>query len=292
MSIDLVFVTGISGAGKSTTLKMMEDMGYYCVDNLPISLIDKFVGLSADNEEGKLSRVAMGVDIRSRDALPEIQSVFEGIRASGVDYRILFLDADDKTLIKRYKESRRNHPLAEGTRLESGIERERGQLAFLKKQADYIIDTSRLLTRELRAELEKILMERGEFKSLTITVLSFGFKYGIPADADLVFDVRFLPNPFYVTDLRELTGRDAPVRDFVMEYDVAREFTDRLVEMIRFLIPNYSEEGKTQLVICLGCTGGRHRSVTLAEELYSRLSGSSEYGLRVEHRDIPKDQER
>ena len=287
MSVELVFVSGISGAGKSTALKMMEDMGYYCVDNLPISLIDKFVELSLEGAEGRLHRIAMGVDIRSGEALQDIRSVFEGIRELGVDYRVLFLDADDRTLVKRYKESRRTHPLAVSERLEIGIEQEREALEFLRRQADYIIDTSQLLTRELRVELEKIFIEDSEFKSLMITVLSFGFKYGIPADADLVFDVRFLPNPYYVPELRDLTGRDSAVRDFVMQFAEAQTFTEKLVDLIRFLIPNYIEEGKTQLVISVGCTGGLHRSVTLAEELYEKLKGSSEYGIRIEHRDAP-----
>ena len=291
MSVELVFVTGISGAGKTTALKMMEDLGYYCVDNLPISLIGKFVELSVEGAEGRLNRVAMGVDIRSGESLKDIRSAFDGIRNLGVDIRVLFLDADNRTLIKRFKESRRSHPLAAADRLESGIEMEREALAFLKKEADYIIDTSQLLTRDLRVELERIFIEDSEFKSLMITVLSFGFKNGIPADADLVFDVRFLPNPYYVPELRDLTGKDSAVRDFVMQFEVARQFTEKLVDLIRFLIPNYIEEGKNQLVITVGCTGGRHRSVTLAEEVFEKLKGSSDYGLRIEHRDITADAE-
>lgn len=289
MALQLVFVTGMSGAGKSTALKMLEDMGFFCVDNLPISLIEKFVQLTADGEEGSINRVAMGVDIRSGEKLADLQKVLNTLKSEDTDYSILFLDCNNRTLIKRYKETRRTHPLARGGRVESGIIEERKRLSFLKEEADYIIDTSQLLTRELRIELEKIFIKDSNFRSLIITVLSFGFKYGIPADADLVFDVRFLPNPFYVPELKELTGKDAPVHDYVMKNQVAQTFTDKLVDLIRFLIPHYIEEGKTQLIIAVGCTGGKHRSVTLAEELYHRLGSSETYGLRIEHRDIEKD---
>jgi UPF0042 nucleotide-binding protein len=173
--------------------------------------------------------------------------------------------------------------------VQDGLRKEREAVGFLKKDADYILDTSQLLTRDLKTELEKIFIQDQDFRSLMITVLSFGFKYGIPADSDLVFDVRFLPNPYYVPELKELTGKDRPVHDFVMQYEVSGQFIDKLEDLIRFLIPNYIEEGKTQLVISIGCTGGRHRSVTLAEELFSRLKDSHEYGIRIEHRDIQKD---
>lgn len=288
MALDLVFVTGMSGAGRTTALKIMEDLGFFCVDNLPIPLIGKFVQLTREGEEGKIHRVAMGIDIRSGDDLPELQPIFEELRQEGVLCRILFLDADDRTLIKRYKETRRKHPLAGQGRIEGGLEQEREKLRFLKESADYILDTSQLLTRELRAELERIFVEQEDFRSLMISVLSFGFKYGIPADSDLVFDVRFLPNPYYVTEIREFTGKEAPIRDFVMKYDECRQFVDKLVDLIRFLIPYYIREGKNQLILSIGCTGGRHRSVVLAEELYRRLSDGKEYGIRIEHRDMDK----
>lgn len=284
-----VIVTGMSGAGKSTALKMLEDMEYFCVDNLPVPLIDKFVQLIKDSASGEIERVAIGVDIRSGRSLDELKAVLEKISFSGIESEILFLDADDTALVRRYKETRRSHPLAGAGRVDDGIQKERERLQFLKEYADYILDTSKLLTRELKAELEKIFVENRTFKNLMVTVLSFGFKYGIPQDADLVFDVRFLPNPYYLENLRPLSGNDRPVSDYVMGFEAAHVFSDKLEDMIRFLIPNYILEGKTQLVIAVGCTGGKHRSVTLANELYRRLGENDTYGIRVEHRDIEKD---
>ena len=203
-------------------------------------------------------------------------------------YEILYLDASDAVLVKRYKETRRSHPLARGDRVDKGIAEERIKMAFLKKHADYIMDTSQLLTRELNQGLNRIFVQNQEFKSLVITVLSFGFKYGIPNDCDLVFDVRFLPNPFYIEGLRNKTGNDAEVQDYVMGFDLAHQFLDKLTDMVEFLIPNYVLEGKNQLVIGIGCTGGKHRSVTLADRLYERMKSRSEYGLKIEHRDITR----
>ncbi|MDD3277562.1 MAG: RNase adapter RapZ [Lachnospiraceae bacterium] len=284
-----VIVTGMSGAGKSTALKILEDAGYFCVDNLPISLIYKFACLTLDGEEGQIQQVALGVDVRSGESLQDMQAVLERMAIEGISYEILFLDSSDEVLVKRYKETRRSHPLAGKGRVDEGIQKERTRLVFLKKQADYIVDTSQLLTRELKVELNKIFVEGCEFNSLMITVLSFGFKYGIPSDADLVFDVRFLPNPYYVDGLRPMSGLDTPVRDYVMKSETAQIFADKLEDMIHFLVPNYIAEGKNQLVIAVGCTGGKHRSVTLAQELYHRLSQGEGYGLHIEHRDIEKD---
>ncbi len=284
-----VILTGMSGAGKSTAIKMMEDIGFYCVDNLPIALLEKFVELSDLQQNAELQKVAVGIDIRSGQALEELRSVLDRIGSAGACYEILFLDAEDSVLVKRYKETRRNHPLAGGERVDKGIEEERKRLAFLKERADYIIDTSRLLTRELKAELDKIFVQNQDYKNLFITVLSFGFKYGIPADSDLVFDVRFLPNPYYVEGLRAKTGNDREIQEYVLQFKEAHEFMEKLEDMLNFLIPNYITEGKNQLVISIGCTGGKHRSVTLANELYRRLSGRKEYGLKIEHRDIGKD---
>lgn len=282
-----VVVTGMSGAGKSTALRMLEDMGYFCVDNLPILLIRRFAELACD-PGSEIEKVALGVDIRSGQALGELERTLEEISMEGFRYEILFLDASDHVLVRRYKESRRVHPLARGGRVDKGIEEERLKLAFLKKGADYIIDTSQLLTRELRQELDKIFVQNQKFRNLVITVLSFGFKYGIPNDCDLVFDVRFLPNPFYIEGLRSKTGNDVEVQEYVMGFDLAHEFLDKLTDMVEFLIPNYVMEGKNQLVIGIGCTGGKHRSVTLANGLYARLKGRSEYGIKIEHRDIER----
>lgn len=284
-----VILTGMSGAGKSTAIKMMEDIGFYCVDNLPIPLLEKFVELSELQQNTELQKVAVGIDIRNGQALEELRDVLGRIRGTGASYEILFLDAEDSVLVKRYKETRRNHPLAGGERVDKGIAEERKRLAFLKECADYIIDTSQLLTRELKAELDKIFVQNQDYKNLFITILSFGFKYGIPADSDLVFDVRFLPNPYYVEGLRAKTGNDKEIQDYVLQFDEAHTFLDKLLDMLNFLIPNYIAEGKNQLVISIGCTGGKHRSVTLANALYERLSGKKGYGLKIEHRDIGKD---
>lgn len=284
-----VILTGMSGAGKSTAIKMMEDIGFYCVDNLPIALLEKFVELSDLQQNTELQKVAVGIDIRNGQALTELRDTLNRIKAAGVHCEILFLDAEDSVLVKRYKETRRNHPLSGNERVDKGIEEERKQMAFLKERADYIIDTSRLLTRELKTELDKIFVQNQDYKNLFITVLSFGFKYGIPADSDLVFDVRFLPNPYYVEGLRAKTGNDREIQDYVFQFQEARVFVEKLEDMLNFLIPNYITEGKNQLVIAVGCTGGKHRSVTLANELYRRLSVKKEYGVKIEHRDIGKD---
>ena len=286
-----VVLTGMSGAGKSTALKMLEDMGYFCADNIPVQLISKFAELTVGNITGntEIDKVALGVDIRSGDNLKEMESVFEELQSRGFPYEIMFLDSSDDILIKRFKETRRSHPLSGGERVEQGIAIERNRLAFLKKRADYILDTSQLLTRELKQELENIFVNNREFKSLFVTILSFGFKYGIPTDSDLVFDVRFIPNPYYVDELKGLNGNDKAVQDFCMGFEVARVYIDKLDEMLKFLIPNYIDEGKNQLVISVGCTGGKHRSVTLANELFNRLKDNEQYGIKIEHRDIDKD---
>jgi UPF0042 nucleotide-binding protein len=236
-----------------------------------------------------VSKVAVGIDVRNGSGIDEIPQTLEQLRQKNFPYEILFLDAEDEVLVKRYKETRRNHPLAGSERINKGIVLEREKLQYLKDNADYIIDTSQLLTRELKIELEKIFVQNEDYKNLFITILSFGFKYGIPSDSDIVMDVRFLPNPYYVDGLRAKTGNDKEIQDYVMQFPEANEFIDKLDDMIKFLIPNYISEGKNQLVISIGCTGGKHRSVTLANELYKRLSGCNDYGLKIEHRDIGKD---
>ncbi len=284
----LVIVTGMSGAGKTVALKMLEDMGYYCVDNLPIPLMKEFASLLEGNKEKPSDRVALGIDIRSGQDLPQFDNVLKEWQEAGMDCRVLFLDSDDEVLIKRYKETRRNHPLAGMGRIDHGIAKEREKLAFLKAEADFIIDTSKLLTKDLRQELEKLFLENKSYDNLFITVLSFGFKYGIPADADLVFDVRFLPNPYYVDELKEKTGEDSAVSEYVMRGGTGYQFLTRLYDMIDFLIPNYVQEGKNRLVIAVGCTGGRHRSVTMANALYYHLKAARQLGLKLEHRDMDR----
>ena len=282
-----VIVTGMSGGGKRTALKMLEDMGFFCVDNLPIPLLEKFVELIAmPNKE--ISKVALGLDVRTDQSFSDAENSLEKLKQIGYKYEILFMEASDNVLIKRYKESRRMHPLAsyEGGRVEDGIHKERAVLADMRKRADYVIDTSNLLTRELKVELDRIFLKNEEYNSLMVNVMSFGFKNGIPSDADLVFDVRFLPNPFYIDELKHSTGNDKPVQDYVMSFPEAETFLNKLTDMLLFLIPNYVKEGKYQLVVGIGCTGGKHRSVTLANELYKRLKNKGNYGLTIQHRDV------
>lgn len=287
-----VIVTGMSGAGKSTVLKFLEDVGYFCVDNLPPSLIPKFIDLCS-TPNSNINNVALGVDIRGGMLFGDLSSFLSEIRSDENKHiEILYLDSENEVLLKRYKESRRQHPLnLKGERLIDGIKSERKQLENIKKMADYIIDTSHMLTRQLRTQLSDIFLEEKEFESLMITVLSFGFKYGIPSDADLVFDVRFIPNPFYIDELKPLTGNDVAVRDYVMNCDEAKIFREKLIDLCEFLIPNYIKEGKNQLVIAIGCTGGKHRSVTLANELYNRLKALG-HSVIIAHRDIDKDAKR
>ncbi len=281
-----VIVTGMSGGGKRTAMKMLEDVGFYCVDNLPTSLIEKFVELLwTPNSE--VTKVALGLDVRSDINFGEVEAILEKLQGNGYKFEILFMDASDDALVKRYKESRRVHPLAtDGSRVQDGIARERKILKETKKKADYVIDTSKLLTRELKEELDRIFVQNEEYNSLMVNIMSFGYKYGIPGDSDLVFDVRFLPNPYYIDELKHQTGNDKPVQDYVMSFPETKEFLDKLVDMLNFLIPNYIKEGKYQLVISIGCTGGKHRSVTLANALYEKMKGRKGYGLKLSHRDV------
>lgn len=280
-----VVVTGMSGGGKKTALRMLEDIGFYCVDNLPVELIEKFVELLS-SPQGEISKVALGVDVRADHGFERVPAILWKLKEAGYPLEILYMEADDATLLKRYKESRRMHPLSPDGRIEDGIHKERKILAVIKERADYIMDSSKLLTRDLKEELDKIFVQDEGYLSLMITILSFGYKHGIPQDADLVFDVRFLPNPFYIDELKYLSGSDQPVRDYVMSFPEADVFLDKLQDMTEFLIPNYVREGKSQLVLAIGCTGGKHRSVTLANELYARLKDKKGYGVKLFHRDI------
>ena len=278
-----VIVTGMSGGGKSTAMKMLEDAGFYCVDNMPVALIEKFMELIS-MPDSDVQKAALGLDVRASQSFAEVNDIVTGLRKN-YTFEILFLEASDNVILKRYKETRRVHPLSIEGDLMSGIKRERERLSSIRAQSEYVIDTTNLLTRELKAELDRIFVQNQDYNSLMINVMSFGFKHGIPQDADLVFDVRFLPNPFYIDDLKQKTGLDKEVQDYVMSFKEAHVFLDKLTDMISFLIPNYINEGKYQLVIAIGCTGGQHRSVTLAGELYKRLKDKGDYGLTLRHRD-------
>ena len=278
-----VIITGLSGAGKSQAMKSMEDLGFYCVDNLPPALIPKFADLCF-HAKGDIEKIALVSDIRGGKFFNDLFESLNAIQKQGFDYEILFLEASDETLIKRFKETRRNHPLSPEGRIMDGIEAEREKLAELKSKANYIVDTSNLTAVQLKEEIKKIFSEGNSAKNLTISVQSFGFKKGLPLDSDLVFDVRFLPNPHYIDTLREYTGNDAQVRDYVMKWPESVEFVKKLIEMIDFLIPFYIKEGKTQLVIAVGCTGGKHRSVTIANILYEILKEKG-HRVTINHRD-------
>lgn len=280
-----VVVTGMSGGGKSTALKMLEDAGFYCVDNLPVSLIDKFVELIS-TPGGEVRKVALGLDVRAGQAFEETAVVLGRLKERGYRLEILFMEADEQMLIKRYKETRRIHPLALEGRVEDGLRKERRMVEQIRQMADYVIDTTHLLTRELKEELDRIFVQNREYHNLIVTILSFGFKNGIPADADLVFDVRFLPNPFYIDALKARTGEEKEVQEYVMSFAEAGTFLDKLDDMIQFLMPNYTKEGKYRLVVAIGCTGGQHRSVTLANKLYERMKDRDGYGVKLYHRDL------
>lgn len=281
----LVIVTGMSGGGKNTVMKMMEDAGYYCVDNLPLSLVDKFVSLLA-MPNNEIENVVLGLDARADQFFEDAAQVIVGLKEKGYPVEVLFLEANDATLMKRYKETRRIHPVEPKGMIADGIAKERKGLSAVRELADYIIDTTGLLTKDLKAELDRIFVRDEDYNNLMVNIMSFGFKHGVPSDVDLVFDVRFLPNPYYVDELKHKTGNDTEVQDFVKaskEFDV---FLEKLADMLTFLIPNYVKEGKYRLVVAVGCTGGKHRSVTVANELYYRLKDKGDYGISVHHRDI------
>ena len=246
-----VIVTGMSGGGKSTAMKMLEDAGFYCADNMPVALIDKFAELLAMPNSG-IQKAALGLDVRADQSFKDIKKIIASLQASQYSVEVLFLESSDQVLLKRYKETRRVHPLSSDGDIMQGIMAERQLLGSIRETADYVIDTTNLLTRELKVELERIFVNNEKYNSLMINIMSFGFKHGIPQDADLVFDVRFLPNPFYLDELKHKTGLDKEVQDYVMAYSEAHEFLDKLSDMISFLIPNYVKEGKYQLVVAIG----------------------------------------
>ncbi|MGL5243762.1 MAG: RNase adapter RapZ [Sarcina sp.] len=283
-----VIVTGLSGAGKTQATRSLEDLGYFCVDNLPPKLIPKFAEACIQSQ-GKINKVALVIDIRGGIFFDDLFESLEYLKQSNFKYEILFLEASDEVLVKRFKESRRSHPLSPDGRVLTGITNERTRLRELKDRADNIIDTSKYAIKDLR---EKINLLYGDGKELeqtiSVTVLSFGFKYGIPTDSDLVFDVRFIPNPFYIPELKPFSGNDETVKQYVLTQDETKAFIPKMKDMLDFLIPNYVKEGKRQLIISIGCTGGRHRSVAIANALYKELK-QSDYNVGVEHRDIDED---
>ena len=281
--MEFVIITGMSGAGKSQAMKAMEDIGYYCMDNLPPQLLPKFAELCYESKKN-IDKVAVVVDIRGGIFFGDLFEALHDLNEKGLKYRIVFLEANDNVLIKRYKELRRPHPLNPTGRIIEGIEEERRFLEEVKQSSDYIIDTSIFTIGMLKEEIAKIFLEGEESRKLTISVVSFGFKHGILFDADLVFDVRFIPNPYYVKELREFTGENKNVRDYVFKWKQTGIFIEKLKDMLEFLIPYYIEEGKSQLIIGIGCTGGKHRSVAIAREIEARLKDMGHRTI-VSHRD-------
>lgn len=283
-----VIVTGLSGAGKTQATRNLEDLGYFCVDNLPPTLIPKFAELCIQSD-GKIEKIALVIDIRGGKFFDALFESLKYLQDNEFPYEILFLDASDEVLVKRFKETRRTHPLAQEGRVIRGIALERQKLREVKNRADMIVDTSKMEIKDLRAKINEIYGEMEiERSGLSIAVLSFGFKYGIPVDSDLVFDVRFMPNPFYIPELRSYSGNDKPVKNYVLEHEEATTFIEKLKDMLDYLIPHYENEGKRQLIISIGCTGGRHRSVTIANEIYDYLSAKWAT-VTIEHRDINED---
>ena len=278
-----IIVTGLSGSGKSEAMRSLEDMGFYCVDNLPPALIPKFAELCYQSNS-TIDKVALGIDVRGRKFFKALHESLNVLRKDKYPFEILYLDCSDDILLKRYKMTRRNHPLAINRQIPEGIKIERKILEPLKEIADCIIDTSNMKPKDLKEEISKIYANGEVNNNLTISVVSFGFKHGIPSDSDLVFDVRFLPNPYYVEELRNKTGDDQEVRDYVMDSEISHQFYDKLLDMINFLVPQYIKEGKHHLVISIGCTGGRHRSVTICNLISDELM-KQDYRVVKKHRD-------
>lgn len=284
--MEFVIITGMSGAGKSQTIKILEDINYYCMDNMPPALLPNFAEL-CNSSSKDVNKVAVVADIRGGIFFKDLFNSLDELKNKGIKYRILFLDASDDELVKRYKEQRRPHPLSTTGTIIDGIHEERISLEEVKKRSDYIIDTTNMKIGRLKEELLNIFVQGNITFNLNITVMSFGYKYGIPQDSDLVFDVRFLPNPFYIEELKHFTGNDKNVQDYVMGFDTTTIFIHKLADLLLFLLPHYIKEGKSNLVISIGCTGGKHRSVTISNHIASILSGEN-FRVLLNHRDVEK----
>lgn len=284
--LDIIVITGLSGSGKSVAIRALEDSGFFCIDNLPVVLIPKFIELCQGYGEG-IQRIALGIDLREGRFFQSWPEVLSELRAAGHRVAVLFLDASDEVLLRRFSETRRPHPLAEGGSIEEGISRERKALEGMRAVADKVIDTSDFNVHELKKEVEQHYSEIAVPQKMSLFLTSFGYKFGIPHDTDMIFDVRFLPNPFFVNELRLKSGLAPEVREFVLKREETSSFLDRLYSLLEFVLPQYVREGKSTLTIALGCTGGRHRSVILVEELKKRLDGGR-FRIHVKHRDINK----
>ena len=287
-TLELVIITGMSGAGKTVAVQSFEDLGYFCIDNMPPTLLPTFWELV--KESGKISRIALVIDLRSRDFFKEVDSLIATLdNTQLVTTRIIFLDSSDSVLVSRYKETRRNHPLAPDGRVSEGIAKERELLMDLRTRAQIIIDTSDISPRQLRERLIKDFATK-DYQTFHVEVMSFGFKYGVPIDADIIWDVRFLPNPHYSPELRPQTGMDAPVYDYVMKQPETQAFYSKLIDVIEFCLPGYKKEGKSSVTIAIGCTGGKHRSVAIAERIANHLK-TDNYAVNISHRDYMKKKE-
>ena len=285
--MNLLIVSGLSGAGKSVAMNALEDIGFFCIDNIPAALLPSITAFSKAGDN-QLKRVALCMDIRGCRTPEEIEEALSQLDAQGIEYEILFLDAPDDVLMRRYSETRRRHPLAADTdSLEEAVKKERAMMAPVKERADFVIDTSRTSTAQLRGELLRLFGQEGEKEGMTVSVTSFGFKYGLPLEADLVFDVRFMPNPFYMEDLRPRTGLDQAVADYVFHFPQTQDYMRRLEDLLAFSLPLYAEEGKTSLTIAVGCTGGHHRSVAVTHALAGFIHGLG-YQVLENHRDMPR----
>ena len=285
--MEFLIITGLSGAGKSRAADVLEDLEYYCVDNMPVALMPRFAELCLD-AHGRYERVALVTDVRERDGFGELLSTLEQLKAMDCTVRILYMDADLRTLVRRYKESRRPHPLAgPGVSIEQALKKEEELLAPIKARADFILNSSQMTLGMLQSRLFTLFAQAGKKRELQVTVMSFGYKHGIPLDADLVFDVRFLPNPFYLEELRPLSGLDRPVAEYVFGYSQTRQFMEMIAQLLDFLMPHYVEEGKVGLTVAFGCTGGRHRSVAIAAAVHEYLAAKGVSSVNV-NRDIEK----